>query len=353
VQHMEITVSNYKSIRKAQMKLGRVTVLLGPPAAGKSNLLEAIALATYFDRFALYSDVEPLARLVRTDDVRGLSTYYDAAKTVEISLNGGGWRRSIRIYFQKGLRLELNGVDVPVVPSSRSPHFSYNGIGYETVKAKLLEILREGVAARLYGFERFRDDVVRAMVAGAEAETPPDLLREDGKNFGIAAAKQPEVFRDVNAELKELSQAEVNLLDDGRVVVFDGYTAERPPDSLLRVLYYITALASMAQFAKLHFLEDRSIVLLEEPEVHPRFLHLLVKYIEKFSEVGYVVITTHSPFLVSLLRDRLDATLYYVYRGCTGHTEVAELDKDAMAEEFVTAEDILFMKPREVLRFRR
>jgi hypothetical protein len=346
---MEITVSNYKSVGKVRMKLGRVTVLLGPPAAGKSNLLEAVALATYFDRFALHNGAEPLARLVRTDDVRGLSTYYDSTKTVEVGLDGGGWRRSLRVYFRKGPRLELDGFDVPVAPSS-PPHFSYDGIGYGIDRTKLLEALGEGAAVRLYGFERFRDDAVRAMVAGAEAEAPPDLLREDGRNFGAVAKRHPEVFRDVNAELKELSQVEVNLLDDGRVAAFDGYIAERPPDSLLRVLYYLTGISSLASFARPR---GRAVALLEEPEVQPRFLHLLVRYVERFSEVGYAVITTHSPILVSLLRDKFDVALYYVYRGCTGLTEVAELDEGAMAEELVTSEDILFMKPREVLRFKR
>ena len=46
-------------------------------------------------------------------------------------------------------------------------------------------------------------------------------------------------------------------------------------------------------------------------------------------------------------------TLYYVYRWDGGLTEVAELDKDKLAEELVTSADILFMKPREVLRLRR
>jgi hypothetical protein len=36
-----------------------------------------------------------------------------------------------------------------------------------------------------------------------------------------------------------------------------------------------------------------------------------------------------------------------------GLTEVAELDKDKLAEEFVTSDDILFMKPHEVLRLSR
>jgi len=59
---MEVFISHYKSIEKAQMKLGRITVLLGPPAAGKSNLREAIALATYFDRYAFYIDGVPYSR---------------------------------------------------------------------------------------------------------------------------------------------------------------------------------------------------------------------------------------------------------------------------------------------------
>jgi hypothetical protein len=350
---MEITISRYKSIEKAQMKLGRVTVLLGPPAAGKSNLLEAIALATYFDRFAFYSDVEPLSKLVRTDGIRGLFQHY-GTKAVEVGIDGDRWHRLLRIYSQRGLRLELNGIDVPVVPSSRSPHFSYDGIGYEIAdRVKLLEVLGESVAARLYAFERFKGGIVGAMAAGAEAETPPDLLREDGKNFGAVAKRHLEVFRDVNAELKELSQVEINLLDDGRAVAFDGYIVERPPDSLLRVLYYLIGLSSLASFAKLRGLEGRATALLEEPETHPKFLHLLVKHIAKFSEVGYVVITTHNPILVSLLRDKLNTALYYVYRGDGGLTEVAELDKDKLAEELVTAEDIIFMKPREVLRFKR
>jgi len=33
-----------------KMRLGRATILIGPAASGKSNILEALALATYFDR---------------------------------------------------------------------------------------------------------------------------------------------------------------------------------------------------------------------------------------------------------------------------------------------------------------
>jgi energy-coupling factor transporter ATP-binding protein EcfA2 len=363
---VEVSISHYKSIEKAQMKLGKVTVLLGPPAAGKSNVLEAIALATYFDRYAFYIDRVPLFRLVRTDDVSDLFTFYDLTKTVEININTDEWRRSLRIYFQKGLRLELNGVEVPIkgylkVPDRSLYLFSYRGNEYGIDPdrvSKLLGVLGEKVVARLYGFDRFKDDVINSMVNGVEVEAPQGLLREDGKNFGVVAKKQPKVIRDVNTELAELSRVEVKLLDYGRVVVFDNDIAMKPSaisDSVFRILYNLVSLSSAIFFTKLHGLEGRTVVLLEEPEgqLFPQFFNLLVEYIAKFSEVGYVVITTHNPILVSLLRDRLDVTLYYVYRGDGGLTEVAELDKDKLAEELVTSADIIFMKPREVLRLCR
>jgi predicted ATPase len=365
---VEVFISHYKSIEKAQMKLGRVTVLLGPPAAGKSNVLEAIALATYFDRYAFYDKREPLSKLVRTDDVSDLFTFYDLTKAVEISISTGEWRRSLRIYFEKGLRVELNDTEVPITGYTEFPHplyrflylFSYGGFKYAVDQHgvnKLLGTLEGKVVTRLYGFDRFRDSIINSMIKGVEVEAPQGLLREDGKNFGHVAKKQLEVIRDVSAELAELSRVEVKLLDDGRVVVFDNDIAMKSAisDSVFRILYNLIGLSSAIFFTKLHGLEGRTVVVLEEPEgqLFPQFFNLLVKYVAKFSEVGCVVITTHNPILVSLLRDKLNVTLYYIYRGDGGLTEVAELDKDKLAEELVTSEDILFMKPREVLRLCR
>ncbi len=42
----EIQIENYKSIQKLKLGLGRVTVLIGENGSGKSNILEAIALAS-------------------------------------------------------------------------------------------------------------------------------------------------------------------------------------------------------------------------------------------------------------------------------------------------------------------
>ncbi|WP_217539134.1 AAA family ATPase, partial [Stenotrophomonas sp. GbtcB23] len=41
----EIQIENFKSIRKMKLELGRVNVFIGENGSGKSNVLEAIALA--------------------------------------------------------------------------------------------------------------------------------------------------------------------------------------------------------------------------------------------------------------------------------------------------------------------
>lgn len=42
----KIRIENYKSIPKVEMDLGQITVLIGANGGGKSNILEAIALAS-------------------------------------------------------------------------------------------------------------------------------------------------------------------------------------------------------------------------------------------------------------------------------------------------------------------
>src|SRR5208337_3746604 len=42
----KVRINNYKSIPELTLELGRVTVLIGANGSGKSNILEAIALAS-------------------------------------------------------------------------------------------------------------------------------------------------------------------------------------------------------------------------------------------------------------------------------------------------------------------
>jgi len=46
-------VSNFRSIENAEFKLAPLTILIGPPASSKSNILDVLAFAGYFNRILL------------------------------------------------------------------------------------------------------------------------------------------------------------------------------------------------------------------------------------------------------------------------------------------------------------
>ena len=63
-----------------------------------------------------------------------------------------------------------------------------------------------------------------------------------------------------------------------------------------------------------------------------------------------IVVTTHNPILVSKLWDiSKKIKTYYTTRDKEGSTRIAEIDIDMLAKEMRTAEEILFMPPKEVL----
>jgi predicted ATPase len=141
----------------------------------------------------------------------------------------------------------------------------------------------------------------------------------------------------------------------GEVLILDyRYKVESQSvsESIYRTLYSLLALKSSVYYAKLYGLEKKLIVMLEEPEAHvfPYLLELLVEYIARAVNVVNIVITTHNPFFVSRLCDKVkNAKVYYVHRDLSGATSVKELDFRKLSEEVLTIEDVLLMKPSDVL----
>src|ERR1700678_808580 len=86
----EIRVKNFKSIVDLTLELGRITVLIGANGSGKSNILEAIALASAASQDKL--DNEFLApRGIRVSEPRFMRSAFDEtsrSKEIVISIQG-------------------------------------------------------------------------------------------------------------------------------------------------------------------------------------------------------------------------------------------------------------------------
>lgn len=82
----EISIGNYKSIRRLTIELGRVNVLIGANGSGKSNILEAIVLGSASDRNKL--DNEYLApRGVRVVEPRFMRSAFPGDDSGAISVS--------------------------------------------------------------------------------------------------------------------------------------------------------------------------------------------------------------------------------------------------------------------------
>ena len=73
-----IDIENYKSISKLRLELGRVTVLIGANGSGKSNILEAIALASAASQDKLDNEFL-ISRGIRVTETRFMRSAFDDA----------------------------------------------------------------------------------------------------------------------------------------------------------------------------------------------------------------------------------------------------------------------------------
>src|SRR3977135_808420 len=87
----KVRVENYKSIPDLTLDLGRVTVLIGANGSGKSNILEAIALASAAAQNKLDNEFL-ISRGIRVTETRFMRSAFEMPPTsgddIKISVEG-------------------------------------------------------------------------------------------------------------------------------------------------------------------------------------------------------------------------------------------------------------------------
>jgi len=371
-----VKIANFKSVESAELELAPVTILVGPPASGKSNILDAIALAGYFNRIMLLDKeydnnatlLEPLTLIARFNTHEQLFTRYDLTRKIYIELQPSEDERlTVELQFKQGkFEITVNDTLIPwdlmsalTTPRDTTGSAVRNALS-QAMKGKLL------VEARLYGYDRYglaSTQCTTITLCGFNMRmkglqlvaAPKNLLSE----FGWNAPKLTKLVGDIVGEVEDVLRehldigVEIRITLAGTIMIFDGRQEVElvsVSDSVFRVLYYLMAIKTAVNYAKLYGLERRFILMLEEPEAHvfPYYLDTLAEYIGKAKDYLYVVVATHNPLLVSMLWDKVrDLKTYYVAREKM-YTRVWELDVGRLAEDLRTAEDLLYMSPREV-----
>ncbi len=338
---ISIRIANFKSVEEVSLELAPVTILLGPPASGKSNILEAIALLGYYHKFQEKGEYDSPASipaipdLLRVRNPDDMFYYGETHRRIVVEARYDSSISRLEIYYQSGqVHVVLDGRVASLYMSRPSSWVSLPPV----------------LPARLYGFDRLRRNILEE----GSKSVPRSYLAEDASNLLYILAKYKRIVLRVNEWLRSLEVGlEVKMLRNGRLVFFD-YDYEVSPgllsDAITRMLYYVAAVYSNIIYTKQH--KKKVILLLEEPETHvyPYTLRLLSELVAEASKSLYVVITTHNGHLLSSLWERVsNIRTYYVYRDEKGSTRVAEIDPDKAVEHLVPSADIPSLPPSEVL----
>ncbi len=279
-----LRVKNLLSLRDVTIDFGeQLTVLVGPNAGGKSNIIKTLEiLKKIFE--------EPGTSIINKDIHLSEILYGKRYKEAYITLHGEIYNEDV------GVNVKLTEKEVKwELFTSREP----GELGLE------VKFLRFILGMGFYSF------IPQLMLKEVEMVDEPILLR-DGSNFaGLLAYLKltnsklfhniEEIMRSYIPEIEEIviSPKTIKEKIGSRVTITSKVYRicvkeskfEEPfttiSDGTLRLLGFVTALSL-----------NHSLVAFEEPEncIHPHLLELLVDMMRKAD--CQVVITTHSPYLL-------------------------------------------------------
>jgi len=348
-EELRVIINGFKSIYHIDLTLKPLTIFIGPPASGKSNVLEALAITGYFlyklseKQEYVNAKVPPLAKFIRASSTRDLFHFYDIGKNIWIRLED----KELTINYKTDDIIAINMRDVRVKLKTSLSAFSL-----------LTETMPSGTAflrypIRLYCYERFN---VLSNIVNPKGLAPKNYLSEDASNIHVVLQSYRKTIKDMNMLMKEYDvNVELKVLRDGKVIVFDSdyeLGINALSDGIFRLLYYLLAIETNKEYS-MKAQVSRVILLFDEPtsNIYPYGLDLLVKYLKNALGRLWYVISTHNPYLLSIIGDKIkDAAIYFTYRDEYGNTKVVEIDVNKMAEQLVSSDELLILTPKEIFR---
>lgn len=368
-----VSIKNYKSIGKADISLGRLTVLIGRNGSGKSNFLDALRFVADGLQTSLDHGVKSRGGI---DEVRRRSTGHPRNFAIQLEVvlpeyHTGLYSFEVTARERGGfvIRREL----LRVVSATGAPVGSYT-VEDGKVKEASVENPPPAFRDRLYlvtaaGFSAFRPmyDALLSMgfynlnpEAIKELQSPDagELLHRDGGNVASVVARlssdEPGVMERIQVylstivpgitEVERVSLGPRETLQFKQKVVGSSHPwkffASSMSDGTLRAFGTLVAVTQLAQRKA-----PVTLVGIEEPEtaLHPAAAGALMDALREAAEHTQILVTTHSPDLLDQVKPESECLLAVISE--EGRTRIAPLD-DASREAIRTH----LYTPGELLR---
>ena len=319
----KVHIKNFLSLRDVELPLKPLTVLVGPNASGKSNILNALRLLN-----GMMNEEElPLVKLIRESLWAGEANQISLqlkAKVEEISTLYELYLKAdannpfiaeellvndvnvISIQDGQGKVKDEDGENETPYKSNKLALKSAGDYGNKPITSILTEFIKE------WEFYDFRPDLIREhfkalplsliekLLSGELDKSPK--LNDDGSILSALLSDwyedTPDRFQSVSDSLAAATDLRIDqrpINGDNQLCLLEGYKQpiplERASDGTLRLVAYYTLLNEPVL---------PPLIAIEEPErnLHPGALTDITNVLEQISEQSQVIITTHSSQLL-------------------------------------------------------
>jgi predicted ATPase len=313
-----LTVENYKSLKDVRIDLKPLTVLVGPNAAGKSNILDCLAFL---------ADVIREGTIRNALDLRGgfgdVVWGGDINRSVIISMAGQltpGQNNSFKYTIKfRGPALRIQE-ESGFLPGSKDGKFTFqrdentvkyndstssvpDGTGISISQRSEANSLKEKIIN--WSFFDFQTSRMKLYQPVAKQTR----LNPDGSNVATVLhwihSEEPEVFLRIE-ELLKVAIPEVDRLLSPLTPEGKTYVAWRENNFNNRIPAWNMSEGSVRLIAVLLALlapEPPSLITFENPEMHlhPMQMEYLADILKEASHRTQILITTHSPYLLNYL----------------------------------------------------
>jgi len=363
-----VILRNYRSIGQCDVRLGRLTYLVGTNGAGKSNFVDAL----HFVADALNSSLDQaLSRRGGLNEVRrrssGHPTHFGIRLEFKIGNQAGHYAFNIAALKNRGFEVQIE--ECSLGGRGKGPYYRIEkGVVQESSEKTLPAFTKDRLAlVALSGLSEFRPifDALTSMGfynlnprVMRELQKPQEgrLLKPEGENItsviGHLERVNPpaldaisEYLRTVVPTVHGVTRVQVGPMEtlEFRQEVPGAkdpwrFSAHNMSDGTLRALGVLTALFQSNQdFAP-------TLIGIEEPEtaLHPAASAALREALQRASDLTQIIVTSHSPDLLDDESVHDDQILAVVSQ--EGETKLAGLDnaaREAIREHLFSAGELL------------
>lgn len=365
-----IVCSNFRSLGEGVVvSLGRLTALVGPNGSGKSNIADILRFVSDCLRVGLEPSITERHGI---DAVRRFSSGHPFDLSIHIDVEDDSHRSGYYEFVLTGDRAEDYRVKREVAEFGgalgRARFEIADGRWVNGPPDLRPKVDRMGLALPLVGADERFAPLASTLRQVAVYSIFPDTLREPqkpdptrpmtkhGGNWGsvLKAMHKSPAADQLRAALGQIT----GDANDFRVMQTGGYLvtqfhhlqaqadgkrrkkkwfdAAQESDGTLRVAGIVTALLQEPPLA---------LVGIEEPEltIHPGALPLVYDFVKEASERSQVLITTHSPDLLAMLRPP-DVRVITREGGVTRVSRMDSAQRDAVQSRLLTLGDVLRME---------